>query len=477
MILKTELFPHQAAAVEKLSKIKIGALYMEMGTGKTRTALELIKRRMDAGKVDHVLWLCPCSVKQNLLSDIEKHSDLAEMTICGIETLSSSVRENVRLLQLVQSKKVYLIVDESSLVKNPSALRSKNITRLADKCQYKLILNGTPISKCEADLFSQWFLLDWRILGYKSFWSFAANHLEYDEKFTNKIRRVLNVGYLTDKIAPYTYQIKKDECVTLPKKAYSAEPFLLTPEQDEHYDYVADKLMFDLDEMQPESIYKLFGALQAVTSGFAIRIDHDLKTERYPFFLNPKDNPRIKTLTEVLGGEAEKVIIYCNYVQEIIEIDGLLNKSCPGSSVVFYGDINQKKRQENREKFRDDAQYFVTNKRCGAYGLNLQFCHKIIYYSHDWDWGTRAQSEDRVHRIGQTEEVTITDIYAARTIDRQILDCLDRKENLVDKFKTKLGEKGKKEAFNNFIRGGNHAEDLQKRQRNGSGARKISYRI
>lgn len=43
--LKTGLFPHQARAVEKLLPIKVGALYMEMGTGKTRTTLEMIKRR------------------------------------------------------------------------------------------------------------------------------------------------------------------------------------------------------------------------------------------------------------------------------------------------------------------------------------------------------------------------------------------------------------------------------------------------
>ena len=57
MILKTELYAHQKAAVEKLSKIKIGALYMEMGTGKTRAALELIAQRLNTGKVNRVIWL------------------------------------------------------------------------------------------------------------------------------------------------------------------------------------------------------------------------------------------------------------------------------------------------------------------------------------------------------------------------------------------------------------------------------------
>ena len=44
----TGLFDYQTEAVDKLMRVKVGALYMEMGTGKTRTALELIQRRLKA---------------------------------------------------------------------------------------------------------------------------------------------------------------------------------------------------------------------------------------------------------------------------------------------------------------------------------------------------------------------------------------------------------------------------------------------
>lgn len=224
MILKTKLYDHQKKAVEKLLKIKVGALYMEMGTGKTRTALELIAARYNAGKVNHILWLCPCSVKKTIERELIKHigNDLSMFTICGIETLSSSVKTNAKLLRLVKEKNVYLIVDESNLVKNHRAKRTQSITRLAEDCKYKLILNGTPISRNETDLFAQWFILDYRILGYKSFWSFAANHIEWDENVRGKVKKTLNVDYLVKKIAPYSYQVKKEECLDLPEKTYKA---------------------------------------------------------------------------------------------------------------------------------------------------------------------------------------------------------------------------------------------------------------
>ena len=50
-MLNNELLPHQREAVEKLRKWKIGALFMEQGTGKTITALELYRIKSEAGKV------------------------------------------------------------------------------------------------------------------------------------------------------------------------------------------------------------------------------------------------------------------------------------------------------------------------------------------------------------------------------------------------------------------------------------------
>lgn len=448
MQLNTSLYEHQIKAVDKLSNVKVGALYMEMGTGKTRTALELIKKRLDEGKVNHVLWLCPCSVKESLKRDIKKHAsgDLSMFTICGIETLSSSIRANIALLELVEQKSVYLIVDESNLVKNHKAKRTQNIIRLSESCKYKLILNGTPISKCEKDLFAQWYILDWRILGYRSFWSFAANHLEYDERVKGKIVRCLNVDYLVRKIAPYTYQVKKSECLDLPDKTYSNYYYSMTKEQLEHYDYVAEQLLFEVDELEPHTIYRLFSGLESVISGFRVKVGD--KLTRKPLFKNPMDNPRMQTLFEILDNLDEKVIIFCKYTKEILDIVEIANNRYgEGSAVAFCGELNQKKRQVNILEFKDSAKFFVANKICAGYGLDLQFCSYVIYYSNDWDYATRGQSEDRVHRIGQDKNVHIVDICASNTLDERIIKCLNRKEDLVASFKKELD----RQKDNNFV--------------------------
>lgn len=453
MILKTKLFDHQQRAFSKLSKIKVGAAYMEMGTGKTRVALELIEKRFSENKIEHVLWLCPCSVKENLKRDIIKHTgeELTDLiTICGIETLSSSIKANIKLIDLVESKNCFLIVDESNLVKNHKAIRTRRITDLAEKCKYKLILNGTPLSRNEQDLFSQWYILDWRILGYKSFYSFSANHIEYDEMVRGKVRRTLNTDYLVEKIAPYSYQVKKSECLDLPEKTYDTIYYSLTKEQDEHYQKVADKLLFEVDELEPTTIYRLFTGLQNVISGFRVFTDGP-KLQKELFFKNRWDNPRVQKLLEVVEqiNEKEKIIIFCKYTQEIKDVIEVLTKKYgEGAAVEFTGEVNQKNRQKNILKFMNESRFFIANKECGAYGLNLQFCSYIIYYSNDWDYATRSQSEDRVHRIGQHNNVHIIDICAAYTLDESILKCLTRKENLVESFKNELDRtKDKEELF------------------------------
>ena len=436
MILKTNLYDHQIKAIEKLSKIKVGALYMEQGTGKTRTALELINLRYKDSKINHILWLCPCSVKRTIEKEIEKHATTIDcITICGIETLSSSIKTNVELIRLVKDKNVYLIVDESNLVKNHKAKRTQNILRLAEDCKYKLILNGTPISRNEADLFAQWQIVDWRILGYHSFWSFSNNHVIWDENVWGKIKDMRNVDYLVKKISPYTYQVKKEECTDLPSKVYKAYYYDLTTEQYVHYAQIADELMMEVDELQPHTIYRLFTALQNVISGYNVYSNKG-KLSKKPLFKNLLDNPRIRMLQDIISRIDKKVIIFCKYTKEINDIVKMINDQYgEGAAIPFNGSVKQKERQENIDKFEETTRFFVANKVTAGYGLNLQFCHYVIYYSNDWDYATRSQSEDRVHRIGQENIVQIIDICADGTLDERILSCLRRKENLVDSFK------------------------------------------
>jgi predicted helicase len=63
-----QLLTQQNKAIDKLHRLKVGALFMEPGTGKTRTAYELVK----SVKSDYIFWLTPFQTKQNLQDEINK---------------------------------------------------------------------------------------------------------------------------------------------------------------------------------------------------------------------------------------------------------------------------------------------------------------------------------------------------------------------------------------------------------------------
>lgn len=443
MYLKNELYSYQKEAVAKLKRVKVGALFMEQGTGKTITALELIRLRLERKKVNKVIWLCPCSAKSNIIEELKKHIDaefLSYISIFGIETLSSSVSTISHINNITKKYDCFFVVDESLLCKNINAHRTQNIIRLALNCKYKLILNGTPISKNEADLFSQFYILDWRILGYRGYYEFAANHLELD--MYGNIHNCLNIDYLVKRIEPYTYQIKKEDVLHLPQKKQYVLYFLLKKEQYEHYYEVANHFLMALNELRPESIYRLLIALQDVTSGYYVtEVQNHIM--RKPFFTNPYHNPRIKQLLDII--ENKKTIIYCKYKDEVQQIYDILNEKYKNCAIKYDGSISSKKREENLSQFisNNSVNYMITSKHCTAFGHNLQFCSNVIYYNNDYNYSTKLQSEDRIYRIGQKKETKFINICADYSIDKQIIKSLHKKQNLLALFRSSLANNQK----------------------------------
>lgn len=429
---------HQTQAFAKLKDLKVGALYMDMGTGKTRTMIEIIKYKIDKGKpIDKVIWFCPCSAKENIRHEFVKHMDNWEdiFLLVGIESMSSSIKLNSYLFNLVKAKKCLIVVDESTKIKNFKAIRSQRIVRLGEFCEYRFILTGMPVPRDELDLFGQWYFLDWRILGYKSQWSFMRNHAVYHEEFYNKIIDTKNTEYLSKRTAPYTFQIRIDECVDLPKKYYDKRYFSLCREQLEMYIELANALLFEVNEWIPETIYRLFNVLQSICSGYDYTVSVSHEIEKKGFRSSRKDNPRLDAFLDLVEGIKGKVIIFCEYTDEILAILKYLNDIYgKGSAFPFYGDISLKKREENIRKFEEEARFLVANKDCAGYSLNLQFCNQIIFYNNDWDYGTREQAERRIYRVGQEKKCHYIDLVCDGTIEERIIKCLINKESLADLF-------------------------------------------
>jgi SNF2 family DNA or RNA helicase len=457
----TELMPWQEAAVSKLKPTRVGGLFMEMGTGKSRTAIELVKTRVH--RIDKVVWFCPVSLKPTVRLEILKHTNCkdiyvfddsttsqnvpknARWIIIGIESLSSSNR-TVFATNSIITDKTFVILDESSYIKGHRAKRTERVILITEKAKYRFVLTGTPISQGVEDLFSQMKFLSPQILGYRSWYTFANNHLEYSEKHIGKIVRAHNTKYLAEKMAPYVYQVTKKECMELPGKKYNIKYFYMTRQQQKIYEFAKNEILFfleDLDYFEPYTIFRLFGALQQIASGFWNRRIYTYKGRLSKFdrhkFIKFSDN-RLPTLLTILSSipSCDKVIIWAKYRYDIDRIVSKLHECYGADSVaVFTGSTPQNGRQNEVEKFRGPARFFVSTQSCGGHGLTLTEAKHVIFFSNSFKYSERLQAEDRCHRFGLDHEVTYWDILGPG-IDERIWESLSRKENVADSFKREV---------------------------------------
>jgi len=144
-------------------------------------------------------------------------------------------------------------------------------------------------------------------------------------------------------------------------------------------------------------------------------------------------NPRIDALMDVLAGTSGKVIIwatYCNNIKKILK--ALEDEYGKESAVSYYGDTDSEERRAAVQGFQNGAvRFFVSNPATGRFGLTLTASASVVYFSNSYDLEHRTQSEDRVHRIGQTaSSVNYVDLVCRNTVDERIIKALRSKREI-----------------------------------------------
>ena len=102
---------------------------------------------------------------------------------------------------------------------------------------------------------------------------------------------------------------------------------------------------------------------------------------------------------------------------------------------MLHGETPDSERQQIVETFQDrqsELRFLVGHPKTGGFGLTLTAANTVIYYSNSYDLELRIQSEDRAHRIGQTNKVTYIDLISPQTIDQKIVNALRDKIKIAD---------------------------------------------
>lgn len=457
---KTDLMPHQHPAVAKLLPARVGALFMDMGTGKSRTLIELARIRRD--KWDRLFWFTPCALRDNVVEQVKAHTDIkpeqiavwdsrtvargapqsALVHVVGIETMSSSDRTVVAYNAAVTDRS-FVAVDESSYIKGSRSKRTQRITHMSERARYRAILTGTPFTQGAVDLYAQMTFLSPKILGYRSFWSFAANHLEYEERKddfgrlrkTGRIIRSHNEDYLAAKIAPYTYQVKKDECLSLPSKLYATRYTRMTSEQRELYERAKDEILnIPYDDWSSVQIFHLFSSLQTIVCGWWKQPDGKVFEVGHN---------RLELLQAVLCEvpDGESVIIWAKYRNAVRQITEALSKAYgPDQVCPYHGELTDSERAAQLARWRNGARFLVATQSIGGHGLTLNESAYTVFYADSFKYSERIQAEDRNHRIGQDRRPVYVSLRCSDSIDSRIAQSLDRKADALGEFQARINE-------------------------------------
>jgi SNF2 family DNA or RNA helicase len=470
------MWNHQVTALRMAENRENLGLLFEQGTGKTRTCIEILRRKYAKhGRVLKTLILAPIVVCENWKREFALYSkvnpnDIIVLTGSG----ASRVRQFINWAgEDLSRNKIFItnyhatgigdlynlmlkynfevvICDESQKLKNPSGKMAKAVAVIADKSKYSYILSGTPILNSPMDLFMQYRILDKGATFGKNFFSFRAaycidknagrqNTQGYFPKW--EVREEM-YPILQAKIQASSMRVLKKDCLDLPPLVRQEIEVELSPQQKRMYNEMKKEYLAFVDDLEksdkPRTVTAQIAAtkalrLQQIVSGYA-------QTEQ-DGVVKIEDVPRLSALSDLLEDLTlqHKIIVWAVFKENYRMIGELCDK-LGIEWTELTGENTTRQKEENIDSFRKDPKIrvLVANPGAGGVGVNLVEASYAIYYSKGFSLEADLQSEARNHRGGSEihEKITRIDLVARGTIDELINEALSKKQNVSEQILT-----------------------------------------
>jgi len=522
---KTEPFDHQRDCFMISRDKPLFALLMGMGTGKSKIIIDTAAWNYAKGRINALVVIAPNGVHTNwVFNEVTAHMpdwiphasaywragfkakekkawnklwnnkfDGLRVFTFNVEAFSTD-KGKVELRKILNSFDCLMAVDESQRMKTPGAKRTRALLHLGKHAKMKRILTGTLLTNSPLDSYSQFKFLSENIIGYstnagfKSHFSIIEKQMAYNAKRQEHMEYDHIVGYrnipeMVRSIKPYTYFVRKEDCLDLPDKIYENIYVDLTMEQKRMYDHLVvdglakvreDHIGNDVPEFSSadEELWWFINQSMGDTKGI-VKSENTLTTllrlqqiiggwvtDDLGNLHELKSN-RLKLLMETIEDIDGSMIIWARFKPEMFAIAKALKEKYGADSVVeYHGSVDVADRVDNVKRFQDkSARFFVGNTHSGGIGLTLTAATTMIYFSNDFSYEARAQSEDRAHRIGQKENVVYIDFIAMGTVDDKIVNALKAKEKMAEDFNDMLS--GDIKPGNKFVNQGDAMNMLQ----------------
>lgn len=299
-----------------------------------------------------------------------------------------------------------LMLDESSLITNPSAKRSKFILKMNPT--NVILLSGTPTAGKYEKLWSQLQLLGWKI-SEDAFWRSYVDYEWVDRNgfYDKQVNGYKNVDHLKKRLAKFGAIFKKTEEV------------MDLPEQIEQMIYVGSSKQY---EFFKKNHYIEIGDDELIGDTVLTKILYERQ------LCGAYSEEKLKAFQDLVESTEDRLVVFYNFNKELDALIQIAN-DCKRPFGVVNGS------HKNPEVLSSESAILFVQYQAGAYGLNLQAANKIIYYTLPLGIGSCdlwEQSKKRIHRIGQNRPCFYYYLLVRNSIETWNLDLLRTGKELTD---------------------------------------------
>jgi SNF2 family DNA or RNA helicase len=438
----THLFEHQRKAVEQFREQKAFALYWEMGSGKTATALSIAEWRLQNGFCKHVIVFTPLAVVSHWLREVKRFTPslTAEAAIgarqekilgflkpADIHITSYDTMTHLPGMLKIIHEDTFVILDEVTRIKRKDSKRSKTARDMRHLTNQICSLTGTPITNTFFDAWMLNYMMDMGMSLGTDFTDFKHFYFRTLDKFGwTWVPKPGTPENLRRALAKYgTFVLKKD-CLDLPEKTYRTIPVTMDVYTRQKYDEFKETclLLLGNDRVEGQTVLTELIKAHEIANGFVISSGTRNVVEL--------PSAKMVALLDLIENElwGQQVIIWCSYTALLERITKEISEKYKDLRVrTLYSQTSR----DDRARLEEDWQQhkfdiLVANQEVGGYGLNLTPCSVAIYFTNNFRVETRVQSEDRVHRPGAVaDKITIIDLVVNDSVDALVYSQLKRK--------------------------------------------------
>ena len=444
----TDSWLHQKQAYQFAKDFPGAGIFMEMGTGKTKVAIDIMANRGDK----KILVVAPKRVLRVWSREFAKHS-ISPVNVVPLTQSTNQAKANQianydgpypvafitnydvvwrdPLASVVMNYGFDCVVaDEVHRIKKPGGKASMFMYRLGLKVSHRLGLTGTPMPHSPLDIYGVYRFLEPGILGT----NYARFESRYAVKGGYEGRQVVgyrNLDELHERIYRIAFRVKSADVLDLPEPIYETCAFQLSGEARRIYRQMEKDSVVTFQQagsLIADNVLTQLLRLQQITSGYLPGEDG----------IRLVDTSKKDLLGDILGDidTKEPIVVFARFIHDLEQIRGVVE-----SQGRKYAELSG--RMDQLEEWKNgDYDVIAVQIQSGGEGENFTRARYTIYYSLGFSLKDYEQSLFRTLRPGQTRSPMFIHLVAEGTVDEKIMKALQDRKQVVESVLNDYREKG-----------------------------------